>query len=252
MKEIKFSLIEDIQISILKAEFDKRKIQNGKYSMRKFASDANVDPSTLSQYFKGKRKLTSEAFEILLKKLCVNQEVLDQYERDTKELKLLNEKHQEIKKRWFYYALLESFSLADFEPNTKWLSSRLGMSENSIEKALEILESTGAMRKDEERYIDTLGSVTFVDDINMDIVAGRQYQKELLEKAKDSIDQNEGHIKDHTSLCFAFNTSLMPEVKERIQTFRQEMAHFIDSTSKKDESNEVYAIQINMFPLTKK
>ena len=249
MKENDLDLLDQIHIKILEVEFDKRKKKDPKYSIRKYSQDVDIDASTMSQYLRGKRKLTPYSFSTILTKLRVDNHIIENYEKDRLNLDQLKEKHYLLKKHWYYFAILELTYLYDHSTDHKWISNKLNLDLETVDLAVANLIDIGAMELNGQKYIDTLGNITFIDDPNMDNEAGRSYQKQLIDKAIFSIDHMEGEIKDHTSSCFAFDSSLTPEVKQKIEVFREELAHFIESNSKTKDA--VYSLQINLNKISK-
>lgn len=249
MKANDLDLLDQIHIKILEVEFEKRKTKDKKYSIRKYAQDVDIDASTMSQYLRGKRKLTTYSFTTILTKLRVDNDVLEKYEKDRLELDQLREKHFLVKSHWYYFAILELTYLYDCSMDIKWICEKLDLDKDIAKEAIQNLLDIGAMEIHGDKYVDTLGNITFIDDPNMDNEAGRTYQKQLIDKAIFSIDNLEGEIKDHTSSCFAFDSSLTPEIKQKIMEFRGELAHFIENNSKSKDA--VYALQINLNKLSK-
>jgi transcriptional regulator with XRE-family HTH domain len=249
MKELNLEMTTQLQIKLLETEFEKRKQINKKFSLRKFSEEAGVDTSTMSQYLKGKRKLTETAFLNIMRKLRVDDEVLDKYKQDLVEYEVLKGKQEKVKTHWYYYAILETTFLIDHVSTPEWVSKRLNLDLETTKQAIDDLIDIGAMVVIQGKYKDTLGDVSFSEDINYDEEVGREHQKQLLHKAEESIYNNAGDIKDHTSSCFSFDTALIPEVKKRIAEFKSGLGHFISSNSR--YKNEVYSLQINLTALTK-
>ena len=249
MKEIKLNLLDQIHQKVLESEFSHRKKDDISYSIRKFAQDAQINSSTMSQFLNGSRKLTTYKFDQILQNLNVKDQVLIDYKKDMLELEQLQEKHQAVKTDWYYYAILELTNLVDFEPNPEWISNNLGLCLKTTKAAIELLFEIGAMIKEDGTWKDTLGNITFVDSLDMDNHVGRIHQKQLIEKAIFSIENISGELKDHTGVCFAFDNRLTPELKKMISAFGEEVAHFIETNSK--ENNSVYTLQMNLNPITK-
>ena len=249
MKENDLDLLDQIHIKILEVEFEKRKKKEPKYSIRKYSQDLDIDASTMSQYLRGKRKLTTYSFSTILTKLRVDNDVIEKYEKDRLELDQLKDKHFLVKSHWYYFAILELTYLYDHSSDHSWVSEKLDLDIKTVDLAIQNLLDIGAIEKSGDKYIDTLGNITFIDDPNMDNEAGRTYQKQLIEKAVFSIDHMEGEIKDHTSSCFAFDSSLTPEVKQKIEVFREELGHFIEANSKNKDA--VFSLQINLNKISK-
>lgn len=248
MKDSNVFSLEALMLKVLEVEFKKRSDLKKNYSMRLYADDAKINPSTMSQYLRGKRKLTEESFNTIVRNLGLDNDSLKAYEKEREHLFELQEKHFEVRRQWYYYAILELTYLYDFKADVSWIAKKLDLCENVTKDAIDLLFEIGALTEENGTYIDTLGSVTFSNDINFDVEDGRIYQKQLIEKAVYSIENADGHIKDHTSVCFAFDTSLMPEMKKKIMAFREELIHFANENSKNKDS--VYSIQINLNSLT--
>ncbi len=250
MENYNADYLEKLQLKILETEFEKRKEINPSYSLRKFAEEAEIDSSIMSKYLKRKRKLTPEAFNVIIKKIRFDSEVLDQYEQALQKYTLLGEKHNKIKSHWYYHGILEAIELFDFKPDMNWIAKKIDLPLQETEKAINDLLETGALEISDGVYKNTMGNTTFIEDPNMDELAGRSYQKGLLDKAHTSIEQMSGELKDHTSLCIAFDSSLMLEVKKRIDDFRSEIGDFIEKNSR--NCDDIYALQINFNSLTDK
>jgi DNA-binding transcriptional regulator YhcF (GntR family) len=232
-----------IQINVLLAELKRRKTVDKSYSLRKFAEDSGIDASTMNKYFKSKRKLTDEAFNLIIKKLRVDDKILDLYKDSLQNYTLLGEKFHQIKSHWYYHGILEVIKLYDFTPSSGWIAKRLGVSVSVIEEAIQDLIMTGVLEIQGNKFYNLIGNTTFIEDLNMDVIAGRTYQEELIQLALTSIHNHPGDIKDHTSLCVAFDKTLIFEVKQRIDKFKCELDDFIQCNSR--QYDDVYSLQIN-------
>jgi len=249
MKKSKIYLIEKLQNEILNIEFNKRKALDAKYSVRRFAEDAGTDNSTMSKYLKNTRKMTEYIFSNILKKLSVSEGLKEEYVQKILELDYLEAKHSQIRTHWYFYAILELTYLTDFKSNIQWISERLNLDLTTTKNAVDLLIEVGALKVENGNFKDDLGSVTFIESIDMDVEEGRTHQTQLLEKSIESVNNNDSSIKDHTCYSFALDSKLVPEIKQLIADFRGNLAHLLAEKSINNDS--VYTVQINLTSLTK-
>ena len=113
-------------ISILKEKLSLRQKENSHYSMRAYARDINLHPSTLSQVLNGKRELPFKSVSEVSKKLQLSpkeQTLFIESFRRTKtnidnisiskldERFILDESYYRVIGEWEHYAVLELFNL---------------------------------------------------------------------------------------------------------------------------------------------
>ena len=74
-------------------------------------------------------------------------------------------------------------------------------------------------------------------------------QRDIVELSSKSIDAAPFKEREHASLAIAFDPKILPEVKEKIDTFWKDLDQFIEDNNSKRE--EVYQLSVGFFPLTR-
>lgn len=147
---------------------------------------------------------------------------------------------------WYHYVILELTNLKDFEPSAKWISKRLSISEIEAQLALERLVKLNLLiQKENGEYTAMPGPISEFQQ-NFTSVALRLRQKQVLLRAIEAMDLYGFQDRDQSAVTIAMDTSLIPEVKDKIQKFRRSLANFIDKKSK--NKTRVYEISISLFP----
>lgn len=246
-------------IKKLNTEFKRRKELNPRYSLRAYAKFLNLDVSILSRMMANKSKVSRKILNKLSVPLSINPEDYQIFENEIlNESKKSKEKKKNIAIRqlpleeikiiqdWYHYVILELTHLDDFEPNSKWISKRLSISELDAELALErLLKLNLLIQNDEGISLATTEPMSELQD-NFKNIAHRKRQKQVLQKAMDAMDLVNFQERDQSAITIALDESLIPEVKERIKKFRRSLANYIDKKSK--TKNRVYELSISLFP----
>lgn len=255
MKEMSVTKLDStvksaLYVKVLEDQLNKIRKKDPKFSIRKFAERACVDPSTMNQYLSGKRKLTEEAYKLIAKNLELEETFSKAFRKEFEGFRKLSEKLRLVRREWYYYALLEATNLASFKLEKEWIAEYLRLEREEAAEAIEVLTSTNAIDFKDGVPFDNLGNVSFIDHIDFDEEDGRHHQLGLLEEAKKSVDSVDSALKDHTSLSFSINQKSLPAIKEKIANFRKEMAKFINDSE--GEVDSVYSLQFNLTPLLRK
>lgn len=151
--------------------FNQRKTQNPTYSLRAYARDLALNPSTLSKILKGQRGVPLAALDSLARRLKLNPEAKEDFfssalqsrgiqghpknfwpQKTDKELK--NDLHFKIISEWEYYAFLNLLKLKEFRSEPRWISDRLGISVARCKLVIEHLLKMGFIKLNaEKRYV---------------------------------------------------------------------------------------------------
>ena len=95
---------------VLISEFHRRRSANPRYSLRSFSRHLSIDHSTLSQILRGKRRVTARTVRALGRRLRLPADAISE---------LCALEHES--------ALLAAVDQPDFEANSRWMSTRLGI-----------------------------------------------------------------------------------------------------------------------------
>ena len=119
---------------ILLEEFVNLQTRNPSYSMRAYAKKIGVNQSVISEILSGKRSITKKSAEKILAGLDKNPleiaEVFSGELENKKTFKSLDMDTYHLIADWYYYGILSLAETNDFQSSPKWISARLGISEN--------------------------------------------------------------------------------------------------------------------------
>lgn len=237
-------------LEILRVSFLSRMERNPSYSLRAFARSLDVDAGLLSKVMNRKRR-PSKAF--MEKTLDILQPDLDDL-LDASEIKkesILNSKKLnslELKPiaKWYFFLILDLFFLPDFQSSEEWVAERTGLSLKKVKLSLEVLEEYGHIDRSKKEW-ELHSKSTMWTDFGSTNHTKRNMQKQILEKAIESIDSVDFKYREASSLSLPMDKSLVPELKKKITDFKRELRDWIE---RQDEYDEIYQFSFNFFPLT--
>ncbi|MBT3984230.1 MAG: TIGR02147 family protein [Bacteriovoracaceae bacterium] len=246
---------------ILSDHLQDLKSKNPYFSLRAFAKRLDVSPGTLSLILAGKRKVSKKLGSKIVEKLCLSPEaeshiselfVLDKLHKNSQRVEALPRNQFldmdkfEIISGWEHLAITQLIDTDDFVSDCDWISSRLGISKKRVKLALERLEKLDIIKiKDNGDIVDS-SEIPFKTTDGIKNRSLRKAHKERLELAAKSIDSGKIKTYDHTGLTLAFNPEKMDLARDIIREFEQKFAEAMNV----DELSEVYALNVNFFPLS--
>ena len=176
------------------------------------------------------------AWERLLKSMSVETRALaaDQYE---------------LFQHWYYGAVRVLLSFHAFRGDFQDLGSRLSppISATEARKAVRLLEKLGLIAKQEDGAYK-LSDQFISTDGGWKTLAVRQFQKETLRLAGESLERHEKGERDISTVTVAVSRKQLPELKERIAEFRKSLLGMVKESPDYDE---VYQFNVQLFPLTR-
>lgn len=256
--------------AILQEEFSRRSERNPKYSLRAFARTLKVDPASLSKILSDQMvpswKLAQTILEILDLKAeernrflssvaehhnSRNRERLNpairQFTAATEILaRELTAETFRVIADWYHYAILELTFTRSFRPDPTWIAQALDISPMEAKLALQRLMDLELLREEDGTLKKSDVSLTIADK-QLTTPALRRRQKQVLEKAIESLERDPIHLRDTTSLCMAIDPKKIPEAKRMIQEFKKNLCAFLESGNRE----QVYELAISMFPTQK-
>lgn len=232
--------------------------KNPLFSMRAFARLVDVSPAVLSRVLSGKRKLTFNLAVRIADALVLGpeeREILysfylthksDDHSDEMKKEKELSIDCFNAMKEWYHYGITQLLYVENFREDHKWMARMLSISELEVKLAVERLIRLEILdRNDEGRLFRTATHFSTTTDIAS---AGiRHFQKQILEKALHSLENDDIHERDITSITIAINEDKMKAAKAEIKKFRLRMSEFMGE----GEKTRVYNLGIHLIPLTK-
>lgn len=237
--------------ALLQAEFIRRCRANARYSVRAFAKYLQIDSSTLSQILRGKRNLSPAMRMKLGHRLGFSPEVLARYvgksAAESGEAKDLTLDTFQMISDWYHHAIYELVTVAGFQPDSKWIARKLGISSTEAQMAMDRLlrlelvrvEADGAWRQGSP-LLTTTGTPFTTS-------AFRKFQAQVIQKAAEALEAVPIEARDQSSLTVAMRADRLPEAKELIRKFRREFCRHVQQDEARDS---VYQLGISFYPLT--
>lgn len=257
---------------ILKQYFHRKQEINPSYSLRALARHTQVAPSYLSAVFSGKKSISDKIFQKLVRHLELDKstvlsvrkalaienindvELVEELKLSTKgnavqKYKPISNKKISLLQKWYYVAVLDLMTCADFKSDYQWIARRLGILQGEAEEAVDVLKKldiienhkTGWRKKSLKLRIPTARSQEEI----------RKFHKQMIEKALTELQfktQQENFEKRVIAgITFAGNPKKLNRAKEKLN----EVLHEIASDLMEGECTEVYQLNFQFFPLTK-
>lgn len=263
------SKTQSLHITILNEEFSRRVEKNSRYSMRAFAKQLGIHPSALSRILSGKQRMSSGSALTVTQKIGLTgdvcrlflQSVVDEQKKlesaqlgeavQMPNLKVhpqkITEESYAIIARVMCLALRELMLTDDFISEPDWMARRLGVSIEDVEKSLNTLAEAGLIQKAEGRWVHTDRHLTAVN-IKQSSEIRVKLQKEVVQKALQSLDKDPFEQRGHYSMTMAINPERINEANRMIMEFMETLCDYLETGARK----EVYQLSVQLFPLTER
>lgn len=236
----------------LQSEFEIRCRRNPSYSVRSLARQLKMDPSTVSQLLRGKRRASPRLIEKIVRELSgdpselrSDDDLLGAMLGRTASYSFLEDKAVAVLSNWIYAAILESTFISDFRSDPVWIAKAIGVPTTQVQVALSQLLELGLIKKDMSgRYKKTDKHLTNFRP-GQTSAARKDFQRSVVEMARRAIDEVRQEDKDITAMTFAIDKKNLERARLRIQRFRREMATLLES----GEPSEVYQLSVQLFPV---
>lgn len=234
--------------------FGQKMAQNPHYTLRSFAKRLGVSPSTLSRILSGERALT---FKMALRvanflELSANERqgllslYIEEKENEGQSYELNEDTFLAIKE-WYHYGILQLIRLENFKSSATWIAKSLGISILEAKLAIERLVRLNMITRDQDGTL-VRTSESFKTKSDYASAGLRDFQRQILQKAIDSLEKDDLSERDITSITVATNEANLKYVKEEIQKFRYRLAEILESGPK----TRVYNLGIHLIPLSEK
>ena len=259
--------------SWLRSEFEGRYQRNGHYSLRAFARDLEVAPSTLSLILNGKRglsrksagklcellrwsKVDSDLFKALvnlesyrsLAKIKVAQAQVLQMQHSLR-TKIVDGDTFRILSDWQHFAILQLTSLKNFQSDLTWMAKALKLPKPVVRDSVSRLQRTGLLSVQGDGKLKAAQSVTLAPDQSAP-AAFRIFHRQILQQALQAIDEiptGERHL--NSSLIPVRETDYLA-ITETICKFHRKLVR--DYGCANAAADSVYAFSTQYFPVVSK
>ncbi len=242
------------------------------YSYQKFAASLGFEATTvMHQIIKGYRPLTLKACTQLLKYLK-----LDKFEarfllqlveynnaknlsaRESSFARLKDLKRElvpdeldrnllEYFSKWYHPIIWELIGTEGFKADAEWISGRIlpRVSVDEVNESLELLQTIGLIRREDQTFIQTQNRVTTGHRIKgMALVS---YHQNMLDHAKNALTQVSGKRRDVSSMTVSVTEEGAAKLRAMIHAFQIQL---LDEAERCEKSDQVYQVNIQLFPFT--
>ena len=249
-------------------ELDRRIEKNSSYSLRSFARHAGLSPSYLSRVISSQRSLSFRSALIMVEALNLSEKDKQELIDIVKSEQALNNKKSndnDIQKpgkgeqsyqlsldtfaiisKWYHFGITQLMNLDGYKSDFNWMAKMLDITAFEVSQAIERLRRVGLIDIDENgEYYRTKSSFKSSDDI---VSQGlREFHREILAKATDSLENDSVKDRDISSMTIAVNKEQIPKAKEEIRKFQNKMVKLLQKGNKA----QVYNLGINLIPISR-
>lgn len=238
--------------NLLHNTFLQKQKKNSKFSMRAFAVQAGISPTSLSRFLRGKRNISYKLAQKVVEKLTIPpneaKTVLSESYNKKENLKInyteVDMDQYYIIADWYHFAILSLIETKNFKNDVNWIANRLNINKREVKEALNRLirlnlvkEANGKLKLTQERF-------TTSDGIPNTSLIKSHHQN--LELAQLSLDREDVSKRDFSSVTMAIDPKKLPEAIKKIRAFYNELMQTLETGEKK----EVYRFCGLLFPLT--
>lgn len=246
----------------LRTEYVSRRQKNSRYTLRAFAKHLQMPSGRLSELLSGKRKLTLELANkfadrmaysteqrLVLFESVVRERKKPQGEKTNKNTQGYHELTDEILSfitEWYHFAILNLMKTKDFVGEPKWIAKRLGISVVEVRMAVQRMERLSILSQKDGKWVRHHDNL--VTSYEIPSKALRESHRQMISKALESLEGVRLDKRDITSITFPADVKKLKKAKTLIKEFERKIAMLMES----GEKEEVYQMNVQLFPLSKR
>ena len=252
----------------LGAEFSKRKLRNETYSLRAFARDLELSPSRLSEILGGNHGVSEKTADNIAQKLKLKPRdrqffrdlILSESSRNVNVRKLAKARlddarnsnsHVQIKEDefrvisdWYHAAILELTQLKDFQSDLRWISEKIGITQEESRVAIERLLHMRLLKSDAEgKWI--ANPEVFSTFSETPSTAIRRFHRQILTMHIESLLQDHKDDRIEQSMILAIPKASIPQFRIEFQKFVGQFWENIEHL----EKDELYSMSLQLCPI---
>lgn len=236
------SAVSETVREALRFEFAERTEKNERYSLRAFARDLGVSHTLLSLVMNGHRSPSQAFIDRISERVGVKKL------RRTRRPQELSLDQFALISEWQHYAILSLLEVADTKLEPRYLAQRLGISIVLAKMSIQRLIDLKIIEQDADgRWRQRSGPMLVNNSKSTEHT--RKFQRQLLQKAGQSLDFDSPDLRDFSSTTFAMNPRHVSYALERIRAFRRQLSTELESFG---EPEEVYNLTVQIFPTTRR
>jgi transcriptional regulator with XRE-family HTH domain len=248
---------QDFALEILRSELSRRMLKNPSYSLRALAKTLGVSHTLLSLVMNGKRKPSRAILEKMVENLNLSATQSSRLLKGTPSRKrwqvlpgaqTMTLDQFAFISEWQHYAILSLLEIPDTEFTPHFISQRLGISLTQANVSMQRLVQMGIVVQDPDgKWRQKDGPIVFENTKPTETY--RKFNRQLLEKAIESLENDPFETRDFSSVTFAMSPSQIPHAIQRIREFRRQLMCDLEAEGKPEE---VYHLTVQLFPSSKR
>ncbi len=248
-------------LTILEEEYSKCRESNHRFSVRGFARKLNIHPATLASVMKGSRNIPKHHVLPLTDKLKLNPARRNRFIRsvqnynrgkvfleeslDNSTQVLDSNIHRDIIVNWEHFAILTLLEIKDTVWTPDLIGGRLNLKMPRLQVVLDNLVQARMIQHTDGVYsLTEPTSYATTEDVPSEAL--REAHANELHLALDKLDKVPVHLRDYSSRTMAIDPKRLPEAKEAIRKFRNELADLLED----GEQSEVYLLTLQLLPMS--
>jgi uncharacterized protein (TIGR02147 family) len=158
--------------------------------------------------------------------------------------KVLDQKVFALVSEWYHFAILNLLETADFTWDSQWIATRLNISVIQAKLAMQLLTELNLIVKRNGKIESTEHWISSENEIPS--AAIKEYHKQILEKAINSLYSQSITERDVSGVGFAVDPERLKDLKTEIEEFQSRV---VEKYSK-GRKTEVYQLEMVLFKLT--
>lgn len=239
---------------LLLQELTARKHRNSSYSLRAFARDLGVSAAALSQYLSRKRELSPKnrsSITVRMKLSPIEARAFQGKQRELSEIEATHESLNEDQFRmigdWISIATLNLARLKQSRGEAKWIAQRLNIATEEAQLVLDRLQRLKLIEISKSgKMTRTSKPLTTTSDIPSSAI--QKLHLELLRKAERALLDLSVEERDVTAIVMPADPAKLQEAKKILKRTCHRIAKLVET----DETEDVFVLAMQLFPLTEK
>jgi uncharacterized protein (TIGR02147 family) len=259
--------------TVIREELAKRCAKNPRYSLRAFAKALGFESTVISQVLSGRRVPSPRTARKMIAGLALSPEQEHDFYSSLAEVQRsrgLRKLSPVFKKiyaagsvrhcgpkdisidvfrvisEWYHIAILELTYVRDFRSDPAWIASQLGITPIEAKLAIERLLNLGLLEVRDGKLAKTEERLTTADK-HLTTPGLRNYQKQLLGKAIDSLENDPIEARSMSGITMSADPKNIALAKKLIDECARQISQLMQTGTQTD----VYQLQISLYPLTK-
>jgi uncharacterized protein (TIGR02147 family) len=259
----------------LKDYFDLQKKLSGDFTYRSFAKKAGLSPSLLKDILSKRQNLTLPAMHKYAGAMQLNAKEIAYFKalvgfnnadtnaeknrffgemvslRGRSSVKFLDLRQYDYFSKWYNSVVRELMVHAGLGDDAEAISRAIvpSVSPGKIRKSIALLKELGLVFQGQGGVWRASDKVVS-SEYEIQSVASKNYHASMLERAREALDRFASDEREFQGMTVSGSRATLLRMKERIRAFTDEL--LATAAAEKETAEEVYQINIQMFPLTRR